>query len=32
MIFRSVKQTVPALKTSDGAGVRIKRSLGQSGL
>lgn len=29
MSLRSVKQTIPALDTSDGAGVRIKRSLGQ---
>ena len=29
MTLRSVKQTIPALETSDGAGVRIKRSLGQ---
>jgi len=29
MSLRSVKQTIPALETSDGAGVRIKRSLGQ---
>ena len=29
MTLRSVKQIIPALETSDGAGVRIKRSLGQ---
>lgn len=29
MSFRSLKQTIPALATSDGAGVRIQRSLGQ---
>ncbi|MFO7994219.1 MAG: pirin family protein [Marinobacter sp.] len=29
MPLRSIKQTIPALETSDGAGVRIKRSLGQ---
>jgi len=29
MSFRSLKQTIPALATSDGAGVSIKRSLGQ---
>lgn len=29
MSLRSIKQTIPALETSDGAGVRIKRSLGQ---
>lgn len=29
MSLRSVKQTIPALETSDGAGVRIKRSIGQ---
>ena len=28
-MLRSLKQTIPALATSDGAGVRIKRSLGQ---
>ncbi|MDI9244156.1 pirin family protein [Marinobacter sp. CHS3-4] len=30
MTYRSVKRRVPAMETSDGAGVRIKRSLGQS--
>ncbi|MDX5334518.1 MAG: pirin family protein [Marinobacter sp.] len=30
MTLRSLKQTIPALGTSDGAGVKIKRSLGQS--
>lgn len=29
MTQRSLKQTIPALETSDGAGVRIKRSIGQ---
>ncbi|MEX2476283.1 pirin family protein [Marinobacter sp.] len=29
MTLRPVKQTIPALETSDGAGVRIKRSIGQ---
>lgn len=29
MALRSLKQIIPALDTSDGAGVRIKRSLGQ---
>ncbi|PXX93408.1 quercetin 2,3-dioxygenase [Marinobacter vulgaris] len=29
MPLRSIKQIIPALETSDGAGVRIKRSLGQ---
>lgn len=29
MTLRAVAQTIPALETSDGAGVRIKRSLGQ---
>lgn len=29
MTLRSLKQTIPALETSDGAGVRIKRSIGQ---
>ncbi|MCL7943170.1 pirin family protein [Marinobacter sp. ATCH36] len=29
MPLRSVKQTIAALETSDGAGVRIKRSIGQ---
>lgn len=29
MSLRSIKQIIPALETSDGAGVRIKRSLGQ---
>jgi hypothetical protein len=29
MTFRAVAQTIPALETSDGAGVRIERSLGQ---
>ncbi len=29
MSFRSLKQAIPALATSDGAGVSIKRSLGQ---
>lgn len=29
MRFRSLQQTIPALSTSDGAGVSIKRSLGQ---
>ncbi|MFO7528663.1 MAG: pirin family protein [Marinobacter sp.] len=29
MALRSVKQIIPAMETSDGAGVRIKRSLGQ---
>ena len=28
-MLRSLKQTIPALATSDGAGGRIKRSLGQ---
>lgn len=30
MTARSIKQVVPALDTSDGAGVKIKRSIGQS--
>ncbi len=30
MTARTIKQTIPAMETSDGAGVRIKRSLGQS--
>ncbi|MDX1756402.1 MAG: pirin family protein [Marinobacter sp.] len=30
MTERTIKQIIPALETSDGAGVRIKRSLGQS--
>lgn len=29
MTLRSLKQIIPALETSDGAGVRIKRSIGQ---
>jgi len=29
MTLRALKQTIPALATSDGAGVKIKRSLGQ---
>ncbi|OZB15650.1 MAG: quercetin 2,3-dioxygenase [Marinobacter sp. 34-60-7] len=29
MTHRSIAQTIPALETSDGAGVRIKRSIGQ---
>ncbi|MGM0768674.1 MAG: pirin family protein [Pseudomonadota bacterium] len=29
MTLRAVKQTIPALETSDGAGVKIKRSIGQ---
>ncbi|HLV76931.1 MAG TPA: pirin family protein [Marinobacter sp.] len=29
MTLRSLKNTIPALETSDGAGVKIKRSLGQ---
>ncbi|KXS47590.1 MAG: pirin domain-containing protein, partial [Marinobacter sp. T13-3] len=29
MTLRAIAQTIPALETSDGAGVRIKRSLGQ---
>lgn len=29
MTHRALKQVIPALETSDGAGVRIKRSLGQ---
>ncbi|HET8802482.1 MAG TPA: pirin family protein [Marinobacter sp.] len=29
MTVRTLKQTIPALETSDGAGVRIKRSIGQ---
>ena len=29
MALRSLKQIIPALETSDGAGVRIKRSIGQ---
>ncbi|EON93444.1 pirin domain-containing protein [Marinobacter lipolyticus SM19] len=29
MTFRTIKQTIPALETSDGAGVRIRRSIGQ---
>jgi redox-sensitive bicupin YhaK (pirin superfamily) len=29
MTLRTLKQTIPALATSDGAGVKIKRSLGQ---
>jgi redox-sensitive bicupin YhaK (pirin superfamily) len=30
MTARNIKTTIPALETSDGAGVRIKRSIGQS--
>lgn len=30
MTERTIKQIIPAMETSDGAGVRIKRSLGQS--
>lgn len=30
MSSRSIKRIIPAMETSDGAGVRIKRSLGQS--
>lgn len=30
MTSRSIKRIIPAMETSDGAGVRIKRSLGQS--
>jgi redox-sensitive bicupin YhaK (pirin superfamily) len=29
MTLRSIKQVIPALETSDGAGVRIKRSIGK---
>ncbi len=29
MTLRAIKQTIPALETSDGAGVKIKRSIGQ---
>ncbi|MFL1456494.1 pirin family protein [Marinobacter sp. GN3S48] len=29
MTLRAIKQIIPALETSDGAGVRIKRSIGQ---
>lgn len=29
MTLRAVRQTIPALETSDGAGVKIKRSIGQ---
>lgn len=29
MTLRSIKQIIPALETSDGAGVRIRRSIGQ---
>lgn len=30
MTARTIRQVIPAMETSDGAGVRIKRSLGQS--
>ncbi|WP_166266547.1 pirin family protein [Marinobacter caseinilyticus] len=30
MAIRAIKQVIPAIETSDGAGVKIKRSIGQS--
>ncbi len=30
MTYRSIQRIIPAMETSDGAGVRIKRSIGQS--